>query len=473
MNVNEQSSAVSGMATHWRVTEALMGGTAAMRAEPSLLPRWPSESQDAYQRRLSIATLLPVFERTVSIMSGKPFSKQMVLGADVPPKIVELCENINLEGQNLHTFSYSVFEEALAFGFCGILVDFPVTSTLNPRTVADEKSLGIRPHFNHIRHNQFLGARVKREGAKLTIMQLRISEEVEENEGSFGTNRIQQIRVLSPGTWELYRLNAHNEWSLYDQGITTLPFVPFVPFYGSRKGFLVGRSALENLAYQNVKHWQSQSDQDTLLHVARVPILVVIGADDPDPDGNSGTSLTIGASSVVRLPIGSEMKYVEHTGSAITAGQVSLERLEEQMIQTGAELLVVKPGQRTATESNNEGEANKCDLQRITECFEDSMDQALQYMALWLKEPQGGHVSLFKDFGATNLTDASAQLILQLQQTGAITRTTLLREQQRRGVLSPELDPVTELEQVEEEGARLSALYGIPAADGASDVKVS
>lgn len=468
MSVNKQSAAVAEMAVHWPIIEALMGGTAAMRAQSNLLPMWPRETSEAYRRRLGSATLFPAFERTVGIMAGKPFSKQMTLDKDVPARIVELCDDINLEGQSLHTFSYSVFEEALAYGFCGILVDFPITSKTKPRTVADEKAMGIRPHFVHIRHNQILGAKTVRTGSKVTISQLRISEVVEEDSGEFDTTCVQQIRVLTPGAWELYRLNAQGEWKLYDSGTTTLSFVPFVPFYGTRKSYMVGRSALENLAYQNVKHWQSQSDQDTLLHVARVPILVIVGADDPDPDG--GTSLAIGASSVVRLPSGAEMKYVEHTGAAITAGQDSLEKLEEQMIQTGAELLVVKPGQRTATESNNEGEANKCDLQRITECFEDSMDLALQYLAAWLKEPQGGHVSLFKDFGASSLTDASSQLVLQLQQSGAITRATMLREQQRRGVLSPELDPETELDKVEEEGVQLMAsLQGL----GDSNVSVS
>jgi hypothetical protein len=70
------------------------------------------------------------------------------------------------------------------------------------------------------------------------------------------------------------------------------------------------------------------------------------------------------------------------------------------MIQAGAELLVKKPGQRTATESANDAEANKCDLQRIVEDFEDSLDQALQMMADYAKLGKGGNVTLFKDFGA-------------------------------------------------------------------------
>jgi hypothetical protein len=50
-------------------------------------------------------------------------------------------------------------------------------------------------------------------------------------------------------------------------------YIPFVPLYGTRLAFMMGISPLRDVAYLNVKHWQSQSDQDTILHVARVPIL--------------------------------------------------------------------------------------------------------------------------------------------------------------------------------------------------------
>jgi len=161
------------------------------------------------------------------------------------------------------------------------------------------------------------------------------------------------------------------------------------------------------------------------------------------------------------------MKYVEHSGAAIGAGRESLQDLEQQMIQTGAELLVQKPGVRSATESNNEHEANKCELQRIVENFEDSLDSCLQYMAMWAGLPEGGHVSLFKDFGASNLTDASAQLVLNMQQGGLITKETAIREQQRRGMLSPDLDPVMELDAVMVEGPALGTMED-PAIDPAT-----
>ena len=471
MKVNEQTGIVKAMAEHWVIISSLLSGTAGMRKNKALLPKWPNEEDNAYNARLAVATLLPALKRTIMVMVGKPFSKELTLGDDVPTIIEEYCQDINLEGQSLHSFSIQVFDEVMSYGLCGILVDFPVAPVATEgrvRTVADEKAMKLRPYFTFVKHGQILGWRTRRIDGALTLTQLRIMEEVEEDDGAFGTACIPQVRVLEPGRWATYRESgegALREWKLFEEGVTTLTYIPFIPFYGKRLAYMVGESPLQDLAYLNVKHWQSQSDQDTILHVARVPILAIIGAEAAGPDGKGGTQLVVGASAGVKLPMDADMKYVEHTGKAIEAGAQSLKDLEDQMVQTGAELLVVKPGDKSATEANNEAEANKSDLQRIVENFEDSMDQSLQVMADWLKQPEGGHIQLFKDFGSFLLSDASAQLVLQMQQSGLLTKETALTEMQRRGVISPDIDPADELVKAEEEGPELGAA-GIDPATG-------
>ena len=73
--VNEPNDEIRELRKQWRVLEALDGGTPAMRlATTSLLPQWPAETSEAYQARLSTATLFPAWRRTVNVMSGKPFS---------------------------------------------------------------------------------------------------------------------------------------------------------------------------------------------------------------------------------------------------------------------------------------------------------------------------------------------------------------------------------------------------------------
>jgi hypothetical protein len=455
--VNEQSDAIAGLAVEWPLLEALMGGTNAMRAAgATLLPRWPAEEDDSYAARLKTATLFPAFRRTVSVMASKPFAKAPTFSDGTPAPILDWCDDIDREGVNFATFAAEMMGEALAYGLCGALVESPKPlDTANPVvTLADEKAAGIRPYFVRYKHGQILGARIARENGAAKLMQLRLAETATADDGEYGEKLVERVRVLTPGAWEVWEkqkaANGRDHWARVEQGASGLPVIPFVFFYGSRVGFGQGVSPLLDLAYLNAKHWQSQSDQDTILHVARVPILAMIGGED--------AVLTVGAASAVKMPTGADLKFVEHTGKAIEAGAQALDDLEDQMIQAGAELLVKKAGDRSATEAANDAEANKSDLQRITEGFEDGLDQALQLMADYAKLGTGGSVSLFKDFGAANLSEASGQLILSMQQGGLISRETAISELKRRGELAAEIDPEEEAERVADEGPPLGMI---------------
>jgi hypothetical protein len=411
---------------------ALLGGTATMRsAGEAYLPKWPNEDAESYKSRLKVATLYPAFSHTVGVLAGKPFSKQITLSDEVPEQIAKWCEDIDLQGRSLHAFAADLMRDCIGHGLSGVLIDFPTVEGVT--TLADEKKIGARPYFTRYAPGTVLGWRTRRINGVDRLDQLRLLETATEPDGDFGERDIEQVRVLTPGTWSTYRKTDKDEWTIHESGVTTLTEIPFVFFYGIRKGFGIGAPPLLELAHQNVEHWQSSSDQQTILHVARVPILTIVGADND-------TAITVGASSAVKLPMGADMKFVEHSGAAIEAGRLSIQDLEERMRQTGAELLVIKPGSITATQTRSDNEGNKCTLQRITEVFEDALDQCMVYLGMWVGEPTTGKVSLFKDFGAGSLSDASAQLLLQANQSGKLSDETLLSEWKRRSIISPDIE---------------------------------
>jgi hypothetical protein len=449
--VNEQSDEIKSLACEWPVLEALMGGTPAMRtASTTYLPQWPNEEAASYSARLATATLFPAFKRTVNVMASKPFSKALTLSEDAPSSIKTWSEDIDLQGVSLHSFAAEMFCETVGYGIAGVLVEYPSAAPTDGLTVAKLEASGRRPYFVRVMHDQILGYKTETVNGRIRLTQLRLAESTTEDDGEYGTKTIPMVRVLRPGSWEVWKQTTEKSWVLDSSGTTSLADIPFVPCYGVREGFMVGKPALLDLAYLNVKHWQSQSDQDTILHVARVPILAMIGAEDE-------TQLTVGAMAAVKLPENAELKFVEHTGASIDAGKESLLQLEEQMVQTGAELLVQKPGARTATEDANDAEGNKSDLQRMAENFEDALDMALGFMAQYASLPSGGSVSLFSDYGADTLSDASAVLLKDLQMAGLLSKETTLKELQRRGFLSPDLDVADELEKAEADGPPLGA----------------
>ncbi len=473
ITVDQRSDEVERISAAWQTITALMGGTDAMRAAGEmLLPKQPRESQEDYDYRRKTATLFPAYRRTVGVMAGKPFSKEVTFSKDLPPRLGDLADDIDGQGRNLHSFAADVMTEVMAFGYGGVLVDFTRTEG-QARTQADEKAMGARPYWVHFKHDQILGWRAKKVKGVTQLTQLRLLEFAEEEDGEYGATFVKQVRVLRPGSWETWRKVGENkEFTLHESGTTTLKEIPFVPFYGTRLAFMMGLPPLVDLAHQNVKHWQHQSDQDDSARFARKRLLVFIGVTKDELGGGDKKDGDVTAGSAYALRFenpNAKAEVVQGQAECVTVGRSELEALEEQMIETGAELLVQKPGERSATEAAIDAEANKSDLQRIVESFEDSLDQCLQLTADWLKIPEGGHVSLFKDFAAASLSEATAQLLLSLQQGGIITKETVIRENQRRGILAPEIVPAKELEAVSEEGPALGTLGDNTGGGGGSD----
>jgi hypothetical protein len=420
------------MAEAWPMIDALVGGTASMRkASRCYLPQWPQESDESYKARIATATLFPAFSRTCEVMAGKPFAKPIAIGDNLPPQVAAMLENVDMHGTDFQPFAASVFLACLQYGLMGVLVDAP--SAEGVRTRADERKAGVRPYLTQYPAASILGWRVDRGADGAMLSQLRLLESVCEPDGLWGEKIVKQVRVLEPGKWQIWRKKAAdavgaNEWALYQEGTTSLPKIPFVFFYGLRKSYGVGVSPLLDLAHLNVEHWQSCSDQQTILHVARVPILFGKGFTEAD-------TLVIGGSALCRSnSADAELLYVEHTGAAIEAGRQSILDLEDRMRQTGAELLVQKPMTTTATQVVSEGEGSKSILQKIAEDFDESLEECLNLMGEWIGVATDAEVEVYKDFGEGLSTD-DANLLMGAAAGGHVSSETVFEGLKRRDIV--------------------------------------
>lgn len=437
--VNDTSLAVVAMAEGWAKIDALCGGTDAMRtAREKHLPKFPREDEESYDYRVKTSTLFNGLGRTVENMAAKPFAEPVTF-TDIDPAPALWLENIDLCGNNLTVFAHNLLTAGLKYGLTHILVEYPATTDEEGKplyvTKAAEDAAGVRPYMVHIRPQQILGWKSEKtaSGAEIPAM-VRIMECVEEPDGDFGTKSIPQVRVLTPGRWATYRKGEKDEWPLYKQGPMSLDFIPLVTFYTRRTGFMTATPPFKDLADLNIKHWQSSSDQDSILHTARVPILAITGITDED-------NIVIGAKSALMLPIGAEAKYVEHTGAAIDAGRLSLQDLENQMRAMGAELLVETQVSTTATQNNIEDGEAKCQLQMIVQGLEDTLDQAIDIMHQLVKLEYKGNLDVYDDFAPGAMMQSAGPFILSLVQlvnAGLLSKEDAFEEMQRYGIINPD-----------------------------------
>ncbi|MDN2676719.1 DUF4055 domain-containing protein [Janthinobacterium sp. SUN033] len=446
--VRKQSAEAAKLNEDCALIAALLGGTKTMRAAgKKYLPQWPGEDDKSYELRLAVATLFPAYARTIDVLSAKPFSKPVTLGEDVPERLKPWLQNVDLSGRDLHSFLSEITQDAMGYGFAGILVDFPKAGNLV--TKADEQAAGVRPYFVQVHVQNVLGWLPKNATSLNGLTQLRLLESVSEPNGDFDTKEIEQVRVLGRGTWQTWRqreAGSKKEWALFEEGVTSLQTIPFVPVYGKRLGYMQATPPLLELAHSNIEHWQSKSDQQNILHIARVPILFAKMLE--------GSDIAVGAGTAVKSdsPDG-DLKFVEHGGKAIEAGRLSILDLEDRMRQAGAELLVIKPGNVTESQTLADNEQGACALQKIAQNIQDAANQALQFMAEWVGEKEGGHIKLHTDFGAESLAATSAEQLLKAQLAGAISLETLFGEFKRRNIISMDIDWDGELARIESQGA--------------------
>ncbi len=440
IKVNEVSAAVAAMAGGWDKIDTLCGGTEAMRAAgEKFLPRFPREDAESYEYRLSTSTLFNGLGRTVENMAAKPFA-ELATFTDIDAGPAEWLQNIDLCGNNLTVFAFNAMTAGLKYGLTHMLVEFPQAQDKDGKplypTRAAETAAGVRPYLVHLKPQQILGWKsTKTTSGAEELSMLRILESVEEDDGEFGTVNVPQVRVLTPGAWQTFRKSGRNGWTLHDQGIVSLDFIPLVTFYTRRTGFMTAKPPLSDLADLNIKHWQSSSDQDSILHTARVPILAISGVSDED-------TIAIGAKAALMLPTGADAKYVEHTGAAIEAGRLSLQDLENQMRAMGAELLVETQVSTTATQNTIEDGEAKCQLSMMTEGLEDALDLALDYMHRMVKLEYKGAVNLYKDFSSSTVMQTAGPFVTALTQLvdrGLLSKEDAFSEMQRYGIVNPDL----------------------------------
>jgi Domain of unknown function (DUF4055) len=418
---------------------ALMGGTTAMReAARTYLPQHPAESDGSYVLRLAGTTLYNGFAETVTSQAGKFYGEPVILGENVPPALVELCENIDGQGRALTPFMVDATKEGFVDGLSFILVDYP--QVVEGATMADVRRAGARPYWILVTAAQLLGWRTENQNGQQVLAQVRISETDEEEDGEFGSKVVQRVRVLEPGRWRLYErreINAQGDkrWMLAEEGTTSLPYVPLVPVYINRTGYMEGAPPLRTLAELNQEHWISSSEQRRALSFARFAMLLLKGFGS----AKDNPGIVVAPDKILYGSVDADAKYIEHGGAGIEAGRKDIEDIERRMQTAGMELRVENAGTVTATAAAIDSAETNAGLKAVAKGIEDSIEQALQITADIMRLPTGGEVEVNDDFGANVIAGNVSELSL-LRSGGNISQPTLWEELKRRGVLDEDFD---------------------------------
>jgi hypothetical protein len=437
--VSDPNTAWYAQEAHWILIEDLMGGTYGMRKKHRrYLPQEPRELDESYDNRLARSVCPPYYQRLERMLAGMLTRKPVRL-EDTSDSITEQLFDVDMQNNDLNVWVYETARKLVRYGHIGTLVDAPTD--------------GGRPYWCTYTPRQILGWRTELKDGQQALSMLRLSETVTVPDGEYGEKAVQQIRLLTPGGYQLYQKGDDGEFRITDEGTTSLSEIPFSVAYSNRVGYLESRPPLEDIAELNLKVYQVQSDLDNQLHISAVPMLAFFGFP------SAAEEVSAGPGEAIAFPAEGKAEYIEPKGTSFDYQFKRLEQIAAQINELGLSAVL---GQKLSAET---AEAKRIDRSQgdstmmvIAQNVQDMIDNCLQYHAQYLGQAAAaGSCFVNRDFIGARLEPQEIQSLLQLYTAGTITQETLLRQLSDGEVLGDDFNVDEELEATSNAGLDLPA----------------
>jgi hypothetical protein len=426
--VSDPNTAWYAQEAHWILIEDLMSGTYGMRKKHRrYLFQEPRELDESYDNRLARSVVAPYYQRLERMLAGMLTRKPVRL-EDTSDVITEQLFDVDMQNNDLNVWVYETARKLVRYGHVGTLVDAPTD--------------GGRPYWCTYTPRQILGWRTEPKDGQQVLSMLRLSETVTIPDGEYGEKTVQQIRLLTPGGYQLHQKGDDGEFRITDEGTTSLSEIPFSVAYSNRVSYLESRPPLEDIAELNLKQYQVQSDLDNQLHISAVPMLAFFGFP------SAAEEVSAGPGEAIAFPAEGRAEYIEPGGSSFDYQFRRLEQIASQINELGLSAVL---GQKLSAET---AEAKRIDRSQgdstmmvIAQNVQDMIDNCLQFHAQYLGQTTAaGSCLINRDFIGARLEPQEIQALLQLYTAGTITQETLLRQLSDGEVLGDDFNVDEELE---------------------------
>lgn len=453
------------------------------------IPKQCYEEQDSYEARLKYAfsNFQPFYRSLKSIAIGTALRKPVQLAdeANDSEDWQDFLDNVTLEGESITNFSTRLLEASIDAGWAGIFIDFPKID--GALSLAQEKSLGLRPYFTLVSLADVLGWQSTVEtiaigdtvsyGTRLTQLRIRDTFTETDPDNEFCELVRPAVRVYdhlqqdAPVTYRLFVLrpelkNTPERWEEVENGTLGITVIPFVPMYaGAADAFLRARPLMLDIARLNLSHWQASSDLAHALHLTSVPTFVISGV------SNTGESSDLQTSPDKSLVLNDPSAKADWVGAPADGAQVTIARLQE-LERAMLRLAPVQMNIKTTT-GVEAAESKKLDraqsdavLSTMVTNLENAINKALAIAALYWNKPLVT-LDLPRDFTPGNAEPNQIKEMAALQAAGLLSAETLLRWMTANEVFDA-LDDFSveeELERIEEEAPAVDPLL-LPEEEG-------
>ena len=391
------------------------------------LTQYDLEEDSKYLERLESATLYNFVKKSVDNLSSVIFRKS--LKVDYKVKNEKFIKNIDGKGSSLNQFSKEIAKESLKDGLVYIWVDSQrVDSAISINNIDS-----VQPYLKLVKRENVLSKKISFENGIAVLDQIVFQQiiTVSKNEDEFETEDKNIYIVLNKFGGEIWakKEKKENEYEKIDGWVNELGIVPIIPIYSAKTGFLEADIPLLDLSYMNIKHFNAQSNLDSILRLAAVPVPIIYTDNEYDKEQLKKEGLTIGVNKALSFSDKSKegFEFVEIQGGSIDKLEANLDKVEESMDKMALSVLA-STSFNTATEAKIADSNSNLFLMDLAISIEDGLNAAFKIMELYLDMKLDILITINKDFDSLGLDAQTIDKYIALKREGLISIDTLWDE---------------------------------------------
>lgn len=429
------------MAPRWQVVNDIRGSTIEIRKKAATyLPKFEAEELKDWDARVKMTFVTDHYTQTLEEHVGLVFAVPIKLGDDVKPAIVDLCEDIDGEGNHLDVFATTALDEALHLGHVVLFTDYPVTDKIANK--ADERRAKVRPYVTLYKASDVRSCRHATVGGVRMLVQIVFRESACEEDGEYGVKDVTRYREIKQAvsydevtgratglgaiTWRAWKETTEDgkakEFTPAGSGTIVGPdhITARVVYGGEKLGPLHTKPHAFGLAMSNVEETQVSSDYAAVMHKCNVPTPCFVNRVQAAVDATvqMGQGIDLG-------PDGSAF-FLEPAGVAIGATRQRIEDIRAQMRRQGAATDDSTGKVMTAAEAKLYAAQRNAKLRRAARSLQDAIEGVFADMAAFMgiakqgSVKSGGSVVVNQDFAGEGIDPALLTVYISAYAAGAL-----------------------------------------------------
>jgi hypothetical protein len=454
--------------SYFLIRDCVKGEQAIKKAKDKYLPR-PNAADvspenrkrfDAYVER---AVFYNATQRTLCGLAGQIFTKEPIM--EMPSLLEPVKVDADGGGVDLIQMAKRAVLHVLAYGRCGMLVDYPKTE--KPATRAELQSGDIKPTIEVFAPWQIRNWRTITRGSKKLLSLVVLEEDYLDYVDKFESKKYQQWRVLEltdagycVSVWRKesgdFKMVEGPDYPLDASG-TPMQEILF-NFIGSENNDeAVDLPPLYDIASLNIAHYRNSADYEESCFLVGQPTPVFSGLTEQWVKEVIKGTVTLGSRGAIPLPVGGAATLLQ--ASENTMPIEAMREKEKQMIALGAKLVEQSQVMKTATEVSIDDVSEKSTLsssaKNVTSIFEWALKKCAGLIGVSDKEIK---FKLHTDFEISRMNAQDRAQLIAEWQAGAIAFPEVREVLRKIGVAS--MDDKEAKAQIDKEIAAMPDLTG-------------